>query len=149
MPHNPGRLLTALALAAACASAHALDAEQTAQAAAAADGASTAIALSTGAVEANGLMPSSPVGILAVTAVKMALPRLARDMEPETRHTVLVATTGLYGGAAVSNLLIAAGAATPVGLVAGVLSGWFLAHREHDKLVAEAAAVVRVAEVQP
>lgn len=138
----------ALLLALSCATAHALDAEQTAQAAAAADGATTALALSQGAVEANGLMPASPVGIVAVTALKMAIPRLARDMEPETRHTVLVTTTGFYGGAAVSNLLIAAGAATPVGLVAGVLSGWFFAHREHDKLVAEAAAPVRVAEVQ-
>lgn len=129
-------------------SAHAMDAEQTAQAAAAADGASTVAALASGAIESNPLV--SAAGLPLVTLAKVALPRLVRDAEPETRKAVLVGASGIYGGAAVNNLLIVAGAG-PIAIVGGIVAGIWFAFHTADKFEAEELAkaqeVVRVAEV--
>ncbi len=132
---NTKRIAAVLALClATAAQADGLTAEQTAQAAAVADGVSTAVALSAGAVEANGLIPTDPVGLVAVTALKAALPVLVRDAAPETRKAVLVTASGVWGGAAVNNLLIAAGATTPVGLVVGLVAGLWIGSNTADKV---------------
>lgn len=125
--------------------AHAMDAEQDAQAAAVADGVSTAVVVGSGAaVEANSLINASPIGLLGVTAVKYAIPYMVRDAEPATRKAVLTSASGIYGGAAVNNLLILVGAG-PVAIVGGVLAGIWFAMSTADKVDAEQAQVVAAA----
>lgn len=130
----------------ACAStASAMDSEDNAKAAAVADGVSTAVAIGSGAIETNPLINTSPIGLVGMTAVKYAVPYMVRDAEPATRKTALVGATGVWGGAAVNNLLILAGASTvalPVGLIAGL---WF-AMSTADKIDAEQAQVLALAK---
>lgn len=122
----------------ACAStAHAMDAEQTAQAAAVADGASTVAALASGAIESNPLVNAA--GLPLITAAKIALPYLVRGAEPATRKTVLVGASGLWGGAAVNNLLIVAGAG-PIAIVGGIVAGIWFGFHAADKVDAEELA---------
>lgn len=126
--------------------AHAMDAEDTAKTAAVADGVSTAAVIGAGvATEGNPLVNPSPIGLLGLTAVKYAIPAMVKDAEPATRKTVLVSATGIYGGAAVNNLLILAGAG-PVAIVGGVLAGIWFAMSTADKVDAEQAQVVALAK---
>lgn len=100
----------------------AADAETTATIAAGADTVSTVAAVGSGmAVESNALMASPPV-FLAVSALKIAAPRLTRDMEPETRRATLRTMSTVWGGAAANNLAILAGVGCPlcVGVAVGV-----------------------------
>lgn len=131
---------------------YAMDAEETAQAAAVADGASTAVVLAAGAIESNPIVNS--VGLLPITAVKFAIPYMVRDAEPATRKAVLVSASGIYGGAAVNNLLLLVGAG-PVAIVGGIVAGIWFGFNTADKVDAEYAAIaaraqaVAAAEVQP
>lgn len=75
-----------------------LDAERNVQATALADGATTAIAIGTGAgVEANALLSGSPIGIVGITVAKVAVPTLTRGMPPEQRKPVLQVVAAVWG----------------------------------------------------
>jgi hypothetical protein len=109
--------------------------------AAVADGLTTSLAISAGAVEANPLLSASPVGILAVTAMKFGVTRYAQTLPEEEKRTVLKSTTSFWGGAAVNNLLVAVAAPTPLALVAGVVAG-VLAWRHMEAQYARADEVI-------
>lgn len=122
---------TLAALSAACCTAGCssiqLSAADRASALAVADGVTTAVGLAGTAVEGNPLAPTDPLGILAFTALKAAVPHLASHMAPEDRKLVLQATSAAWGGAAVNNLLVIAGATghVPVlGLVCAAVWLW-------------------------
>lgn len=91
------------------------------------DSVSTAVALSSGAVEANPLLGSSPSpgALLAVMGAKLVLIEYAKD-----NPTSLKALSSIFNGITVSNLLVAAGAATGAGLVVGAITGIVLWNRE-------------------
>lgn len=137
------RAVAGLVIGLCAISAHAMDAEQDTQVAAVADGVSTAAALASGAIESNPLVNAA--GLLPITAVKIALPYLVRDAEPATRKTVLVGGSGIWGGAAVNNLLIVAGATGALPIIGGVLAGIWFAMSTADKVDAEQAQPVAVA----
>lgn len=94
-----------------------------ARAAAVADGVSTALALSTGAVETNPLIGTSPLALLALTGAKIGLVNFAKTLPEHERRTVLKASGAIWGGAAINNLLVLMAAPTPVAVVAGVVAG--------------------------
>lgn len=63
--------------------------ENTAMAAAIADGLTTSIALSSGAVEYNSAIPTSPLGLVALTGLKIGLIKYSESFtEPEKRLTI-------------------------------------------------------------
>lgn len=102
--------------------AHAADGETAATIAAAADTGTTVAAIATGAgFEANAAM-AHPAVFVAMSAVKIAGPRLTRGMEPKARATVLRSWTTLWGAAAVNNIAVLAGLGCPpcLGVAAGV-----------------------------
>jgi hypothetical protein len=111
--------------------------------AAVADGLTTGLALSTGALEANPLLSPSPMGILTITALKVGLSQYAQTLPEEEKRTALKYTTSFWGGAAVNNLLVAIAAPTPLALVAGVVAGvmaWRHMEKQysrHDEMVAQ------------
>jgi hypothetical protein len=109
--------------------------------AAVADGLTTGLAISAGAVEANPLLSSSPVGILAITAMKFGFTRYAQTLPEEEKRTVLKSTTSFWGGAAINNLLVAVATPTPLALVAGVVAG-VLAWRHMEAQYARADEVI-------
>jgi len=101
-----------------------LSTETIATASAAADGLSTIVALNSGnAVEGNGFAPSGTAGIVGMTIIKMSVPYLTRGLPATNRRVILQATSAIYGGAAVNNLYLAAGATGPVGIVLAVCFG--------------------------
>ena len=143
---DAGKAFIASLLLACASTASAMDSEQTAQAAAVGDGVSTAVALSSGAVETNNLISTSPVGLIGLTVAKVAMPRLMRDAEPETRKKALVMTTSVWGGLTINNLLIAAFHSTPIGLAGGAVMAVWAWNHEADKIDAEQAQALALAK---
>lgn len=154
------RLMACLALsAAAVAAAEPADSEEqpasaqttalapawNARQAAWADGLSTVLALSQGAVERNPLIGSSPAGLLAVTGVKLGLVEWVdrSGMTAEQRHSMLSALAALWGGASINNLLVLLSAQPAVAVLAGVAGGlWMWRKRGADMLPDAVAAQV-------
>jgi hypothetical protein len=97
--------------------------ENTALAAAIADGLTTSIALSSGAVEYNSAVPTSPLGLVAFTGLKIGLIKYSENFnEPEKRLT-LKSTSAIWGGAAVNNIAVYLAAPPPLPIIAGLLMG--------------------------
>ena len=97
--------------------------ENTAMAAAIADGLTTSIALSSGAVEYNSAIPTSPLGLVALTGLKIGLIKYSESFtEPEKRLTIK-STSAIWGGAAVNNIAVYLAAPPPVPIIAGLLMG--------------------------
>lgn len=111
-----------------------------AAASALADGVSTIGVLAAGGVELNPVMPSSPLGIVMMTAAKMGLARWANDLPDEERKSTLRSMNATFGGAAVNNILVLATAANPIALVGGLIAGVYFWKDTDDKLTAEAEA---------
>ena len=114
--------------------------EKKAALAAVADGASTLSALSSGAVERNALLPTSPVGIIAVTAAKVGLTGWANQQPEPRRSESMKSMTAVFGGAAVNNLFVLAGAANPISWVAGLTAGVFFWNNMEQSLQEQALA---------
>jgi hypothetical protein len=102
------------------------DGDQTnnAVAAAVADGVTTGMALSAGALELNPLIPTSPVGLIAVTGIKIGLVKFAETLPEEEKRTTLKASSAIWGGAAVNNLMVLMAAPPPLPAIAGLLMGF-------------------------
>lgn len=97
--------------------------ENTALAAAIADGLTTSMALSSGAVEYNSAVPTSPLGLVAFTGLKIGLIKYSENFnEPEKRLT-LKSTSAIWGGAAVNNIAVYLAAPPPLPIIAGLLMG--------------------------
>lgn len=105
-------------------------------AAAIADGVTTNLALSAGAVEANPLIFTSPLGLVALTGMKIGLVKYATTLpEPEKRLT-LKSSSALWGGAAANNLMVLFAAPPPFPIIAGVIMGiatWMNMGRRYEK----------------
>jgi hypothetical protein len=105
--------------------------------AAAADGVSTGLALSAGAVETNSLISTSPVGLIALTGAKIGLVKFADRLPENDKRLVIKTSSSVWGGAAVNNLLVLMAAPTPLAIAAGVVAGvlWW----RHSTMVYERA----------
>ncbi|QOY96375.1 hypothetical protein IM543_11450 [Massilia sp. UMI-21] len=91
--------------------------------AAMADGISTGLAISSGALELNPLIATSPAGLIALTGAKIGLVKLA-DKLPEDEKRLVIKTSGaLWSGAAVNNPAVLLSASPPVAIAAGVVAG--------------------------
>lgn len=101
--------------------------------AAVADGVTTAMALSAGAVEMNPLVATSPVGLLALTGLKIGLVQFSETLPEEEKRTVMKTTSALWGGAAVNNLLVLLAAPPPISIVAGLVTGFALWNQMEEK----------------
>lgn len=93
-------------------------------AAAVADGVSTQLAFSAGAVEANGMAASFP--LVALTGAKILLVKYAETLPEEEKRLVMKTSSATWGGAAINNLLVWAAAPPPVPIVAGIIMGLIL-----------------------
>ncbi len=110
-----------------------------------ADGLSTALAMSQGAVERNPLVGSTPAGLLAATGAKLGMVELVdrSNLTPEQRHRTLNAMAALWGGASINNLLILLSAQPPVAMLAGVAGGLWM-WRRHGAAEAPDAVAAKV-----
>lgn len=118
----------------------ALPPERKAAIAAVADGVSTLGALGSGAVERNAMLPTSPVGIVAITIAKVGLTEWANQQPEPRRSESMKSMTAVFGGAAVNNLFVLAGAANPVSMVAGLTGGIFFWNNMEQSLKQQALA---------
>lgn len=99
--------------------------DNTAIRAAVADGITTGLALSAGALETNPLISTTPLGLLALTGAKIALVKYAETLPEQEKRMVVKLSSSLWGGAAVNNLLVLLAAPTPLSLLAGLLMGFY------------------------
>lgn len=114
----------------------------TAYTAAVADGITTGIGLTAGAVEMNPLVSPSPLGVLAMTGLKIGLIKYAETLPEPDKRTALKTGSAIWSGAAMNNLLVLAAAPTPLSILAGVMMGvaaWMhmdSQYQEQDRLAA-------------
>lgn len=99
--------------------------DNTAIRAAVADGITTGLALSSGALETNPLISTTPLGLLALTGAKIALVKYAETLPEQEKRMVVKLSSSLWGGAAVNNLLVLLAAPTPLSVLAGLLMGFY------------------------
>lgn len=101
---------------------------------AAGDSISTYIALQNGAVETNQLINTSPLGLVALAAIKWGLVELidASSMAPESKKASIKLMGSLWWGAVANNTLVALSAANPVSLAVGVATGLYVWHKDYS-----------------
>lgn len=92
--------------------------------AAVADGVTTGMALSAGALELNPLMPTSPIGLIAVTGVKIGLAKYAETLPEAEKRLTMKASSAIWGGAAVNNLMVLMAAPPPIPVIVGLVTGF-------------------------
>ena len=97
--------------------------ENDAIAAAIADGVTTNLALSVGAVETNPLILTSPLGLVALTGMKIGLVKYATTLPEPEKRLALKSSSALWGGAAVNNLMVLFAAPPPFPIIAGLIMG--------------------------
>lgn len=97
--------------------------DKNAMQAAVADGVTTGLALSAGALEMNPLISTSPAGLLALTGAKIGLVKYAERLPEEEKRAIIKTSTSLWTGAAVNNLMVLLSAPPPVAIAAGVMAG--------------------------
>lgn len=111
--------------------------------AAVADGVTTGLAISAGALEMNPLVSTSPAGLLALTGAKIALVNYADRLPEDEKRMVIKTSSSLWTGAAVNNLMVLLSVPSPaaiaVGMVAGVL-WWQHSSRVYERADREIAA---------
>lgn len=118
----------------------------TARLAAVSDALSTHLAIAAGAVESNGLVTATPAGLLALTAIKLGVLQFANYMPKEVREPALKASTALWGGAAVNNILVAASVGGAAPIVVGIAAGYWLWKHEAKLLEREEAKRKKASE---
>jgi hypothetical protein len=117
--------------------------EKNAMQAAVADGVSTGLALSAGAIEMNPIISTSPVGLIALTGAKIGLVKFADRLPEHDKRLVIKTTSAVWGGAAVNNLMVLMAAPSPVAIVAGVVAGvlwWRHSNRVYEQADRDIAA---------
>lgn len=125
-----------------------------AMAAAVADGVSTGLALSAGGLEANPLLSTSPLGLVAVTGIKLGLVNYADTLPQPEKRLTLKSTSSVWGGAAVNNIMIFLAAPPPFPIFAGLLAGlltWHHLENQYEKedllLAAKNSSIMNVQQV--
>jgi hypothetical protein len=98
-------------------------------AAAVADGVTTGMALSAGAIETNAFINATPIGatpigLIALTGMKIGLVKYAETLPQEEKRTVMKTSSALWGGAAINNLMVLMAAPPPFPILAGLLMGF-------------------------
>ncbi|CAN7429494.1 hypothetical protein [Massilia sp. LjRoot122] len=91
--------------------------------AAMADGITTGLALSAGALEMNPLITTSPAGLIVLTGAKIGLVKLADDLPQDEKRLVIKSSGAVWTGAAVNNLMVLLSTPTPIAIAAGVVAG--------------------------
>lgn len=111
--------------------------------AAMADGLTTGMALSAGALEMNPLISTSPAGLIALTGAKIGLVKLADGLPEDEKRMVIKSSGAVWTGAAVNNLMVLLSTPTPVAIAAGVVAGvlwWRHSNRVYERADREIAA---------
>ncbi len=89
----------------------------------------TGLSVSAGAATLSKMSETSagavagPVGLVAVSVTKLGLESYANSLPPLERQNFMQNSTSVWSGLSVNSILTAAGAALPVGLIGGVVSG--------------------------
>jgi hypothetical protein len=91
--------------------------------AAVADGLTTNLALSAGAVESNSLISASPIGLIMLTGMKIGLVKFSENLSEPDKRLAIKSTSALWGGAAINNIAVYFAAPPPVSIIAGLLMG--------------------------
>jgi hypothetical protein len=105
-------------------------------AAALADGITTGMAVSSGALESNPLIAPTPVGLVALTGVKIGLVKYADTLPQEDKRLALKSTSAIWGGAAVNNVMVLLAAPPPFPIIAGLVMGiatWSHMQQQYDE----------------
>ncbi len=108
-------------------------------AAALADGLTTNLALSAGAVETNSLISSSPIGLVILTGVKIGLVKFSGTLSEPEKRSALKSSSALWGGAAINNVAVYFAMPPPVPVIAGILMGFATWFNMDDKYAEEDA----------
>lgn len=90
-----------------------------------------------GIAEKNGLINTSPAGLLGLFVIKAGIIYYFDQQPPELRKSGLKATAGVWNGVALNNILLIAGASNPLSIVGGALFGAYMYHREGQVLEKE------------
>jgi hypothetical protein len=133
--------------------------EHSAMTAAVADGLTTNLALSAGAIESNPMISTSPIGLMALTGMKIGLVKYAGTLSEPDKRLALKSSSALWGGASINNMAVYLSASPLTSIVAGILMGiatWVHIQNkfdQEDKLLAARQIQLpsqeeRVAEVQ-
>jgi hypothetical protein len=126
--------------------------DKNAMQAAVADGVSTGLALSGGAMEMNGLISTSPVGLVALTGAKIGLVKFADRLPENEKRLVIKTSSSIWGGAAINNLMVLMSAPSPVAIAAGVVAGvlwWRHTNRVYARADREIAARQQTLTLDP
>lgn len=113
--------------------------ENSAIAAALADGLTTNLALSAGAVETNSLISSSPIGLVILTGMKIGLVKFSGTLSEPEKRSALKSSSALWGGAAINNVAVYFAMPPPVPVIAGILMGFATWFNMDDKYAEEDA----------
>ena len=97
--------------------------ESSAMAAAVADGLTTNLALSAGAIESNSLISPSPIGLMMLTGMKIGLVKFSGTLSEPDKRLAIKSTSALWGGAAINNIAVYFAAPPPVSIIAVLLMG--------------------------
>ncbi|MEI6759006.1 MAG: hypothetical protein WCO22_01015 [Betaproteobacteria bacterium] len=97
--------------------------ENSAIAAAVADGLTTSLGLSVGAVEANTAISTSPIGLIALTSLKIGLLKFSDNLAVPEKRLVLKSASSVWGGAAINNIAVYMAAPQPIPIIMGVIMG--------------------------
>jgi hypothetical protein len=110
--------------------------ETNAVVAAMADGVTTGIALSSGALEMNPAISTTPLGLVALTTGKILLVKYADNLPKEEKRLVIKTSSAAWGGAAFNNLMVLMAAPPPIPIIAGILVGfatWKYVENEYEQ----------------
>lgn len=111
--------------------------------AAVADGVTTGLALSAGALEMNPLISTSPAGLVMLTGAKIGLVKLADRLPEDEKRVVIKTSSSLWTGAAVNNLMVLLSVPSPAAIAVGVVAGvlwWQHSTRVYERADREIAA---------
>jgi hypothetical protein len=151
--HNPSRAPDEMASEAAPSPEKRIERlDKNAMHAAVADGISTSLAISAGAVEMNPLVSTSPLGLIALTGAKIGLVKFADRLPEPNKRLVIKTSSAVWGGAAVNNLMVLVSAPSPVAIAAGVVAGvlwWRHSTRVYERADREIAAREQKLQLDP
>ncbi len=97
--------------------------ENQAIASALADGLTTHLALSAGAVESNPILPTSPLALITMAGVKVGMVKYANTLPEPDKRMALKSFSSFWGGAAANNVMVLLAVPMPFPIIAGAMMG--------------------------
>ncbi|NIC43623.1 hypothetical protein [Aquabacterium sp. A08] len=119
-----------------------LSPKQVAQTMAIGDSLSTGLGLAAGAVEANPLVSTTPLGLVALAGMKLLMLNEIDKYPEEQRVPLQRKMSSFWGGLTANNLMLAAGATGGLAIPAGLLASYMIYNSEKFEQ-AEAAALAK------